>query len=78
MDLEREVSQLAVQLIAKPSVPIVITKEHVNTITLATRATAFADGDLLIAALGDEESRAAPSTYRARTISRRNSAEASK
>jgi enoyl-CoA hydratase/carnithine racemase len=77
-NLEREVNQLAAELIAKPSVPIAITKEHVNAVSRATGATAFSDGDSLIAALADEESRAAASTYMARTISRRSSAEAPK
>ncbi|HUY38975.1 MAG TPA: enoyl-CoA hydratase/isomerase family protein [Candidatus Binataceae bacterium] len=77
-DLEREVNQLAAELIAKPSVPIVITKEHVNAVARTIGATAFADGDSLIAALGDEESRAVGATYMARTISRRSSTEASK
>ncbi|HVA77526.1 MAG TPA: enoyl-CoA hydratase/isomerase family protein [Candidatus Binataceae bacterium] len=71
-DLEREVNQLAIDLIAKPSVPIVITKEHVNAIARAmgTGTTAFADGEALIAALGDEESQAAARTYRERTFAR--------
>lgn len=77
-NLEREVNQLAAELIAKPSVPIVITKEHVNAVARATGATSFSDGDSLIAALADEESREAASAYRARTISRRTYAAASK
>jgi enoyl-CoA hydratase/carnithine racemase len=77
-DLEREVNQLAAELIAKPSVPIVITKEHVNAVSRAAGTTSFGDGDSLIAALADEESRTAGSTYMARTLSRRTSTDASK
>lgn len=71
-DLEREVNQLAMDLIAKPSVPIAITKEHVNAVSRAMSAgmTAFADVDAFIAALGEEESQAAARAYREKTFAR--------
>ncbi len=77
-NLEREVNQLAAELIAKPSVPIVITKEHVNAVARATGATSFGDGDSLIAALADEESQAAVRTYRERTMGHSRPAAAAK
>ena len=51
--LQAEVEELARELIAKPSVPVAITKEHVNAVTRAMSAgiTAFADGDVLLGAL---------------------------
>ena len=64
--LKSEVEQLARELVAKPSVPVAITKEHVNSVVRAMSAgtTAFADGDVLLGASGDEESRAAARAYR--------------
>src|SRR5208282_6227240 len=64
--LESEVEQLARELVAKPSVPVVITKEHVNSVVRAMGAgmTPFADGDVLLGASGDEESAAAARAYR--------------
>ncbi|HVA77371.1 MAG TPA: enoyl-CoA hydratase/isomerase family protein [Candidatus Binataceae bacterium] len=63
--LEAEVNQLAAELIAKPSVPVVVTKEHVNAVTRAMGAglTPFADGDVLLAAAADEESRVSARAY---------------
>jgi enoyl-CoA hydratase/carnithine racemase len=63
--LEAEVNQLAAELIAKPSVPVVVTKDHVNAVTRAMGAglTPFADGDVLLAAIADEESRASARAY---------------
>jgi enoyl-CoA hydratase/carnithine racemase len=63
--LEAEVAELAAELAAKPSVPVVVTKEHVNAVTRAMAAglTPFADGDVLLAAVGEEESRAAARAY---------------
>lgn len=59
--LKSEVEQLARELVAKPSVPVAITKEHVNSVVRAMSAgtTTFADGDVLLGASGDEESRVA-------------------
>ena len=64
--LKSEVEQLARELVAKPSVPVAITKEHVNSVVRAMSAgtTAFADGDVLLGASGDEESRVAARAYR--------------
>jgi enoyl-CoA hydratase/carnithine racemase len=63
--LEAEVNQLAAELVAKPSVPIVVTKDHVNAVTRAMGAglTPFADGDVLLGAAADEESRACARSY---------------
>jgi enoyl-CoA hydratase/carnithine racemase len=63
--LEREVDELAAQLVAKPSVPVIITKEHVNAVTRAMSAgiTSFADGDLLLASIGESESEEAARNY---------------
>ncbi len=63
--LEDEVAALAAELVAKPSVPVVVTKDHVNAVTRAMAAglTPFADGDVLLAAADDEESRAAGRAY---------------
>jgi enoyl-CoA hydratase/carnithine racemase len=63
--LEAEVAALAAELVAKPSVPVVVTKDHVNAVTRAMSAglTPFADGDVLLSAAADEESRAAGRAY---------------
>jgi enoyl-CoA hydratase/carnithine racemase len=68
--LEAEVEELARELIEKPSVPVAITKEHVNAVTRAMGAgiTAFADGDGLLGASATEESRAAARAYREKTF----------
>jgi enoyl-CoA hydratase/carnithine racemase len=73
-DLQGEAEALARELIAKPSVPVAITKEHVNAVTRAMAAgiTAFADGDALLGASATEESRAAARAYRDRTFRKRN------
>jgi enoyl-CoA hydratase/carnithine racemase len=72
--LESEVEQLARELIAKPSVPVAITKEHVNSVARAMGAgmTAFADGDLLLGASAEEESRAAARAYREKAFGKRS------
>ncbi|MGH7778731.1 MAG: enoyl-CoA hydratase/isomerase family protein [Candidatus Binataceae bacterium] len=79
-ELNREVNQLAQDLIAKPSVPIVITKEHVNAVTRAmgTGVTAFADGDMLLASTADEESREAARAYAENTLARGRKSAAAK
>jgi enoyl-CoA hydratase/carnithine racemase len=71
--LSAEVEELAAELCAKPPVPVIITKEHVNAVTRAMGAgsTAFADGDVLLSAAFDPESREAGLAYRERTIGRR-------
>ena len=64
--LEDEVAALADELIAKPPVPITVTKEHVNAVarTMGAGNTAFADGDVLLGSVLDPESLAAASRYR--------------
>jgi enoyl-CoA hydratase/carnithine racemase len=71
--LAAEAEGLARELIEKPSVPIVLTKEHVNAVTRAASAglTPYADGDLLTAAMGEEESRAAGRAYREKLLRKR-------
>lgn len=63
--LQSEVEQLAQELIAKPSAPVAITKEHVNSVARVMGAgmTGFADGDVLLGTIEDEESRAAARVY---------------
>ncbi len=72
--LKSEVEQLARELVAKPSVPVAITKENVNSVARAMGAgmTAFADGDLLLGASAEEESRAAARAYREKAFSKRS------
>jgi enoyl-CoA hydratase/carnithine racemase len=73
--LKDEVEELARQLIAMPSVPVAITKEHVNSVVRAMSAatTSFADGDVLLGSSGAEESRAAAAAYRDKTFSKKKS-----
>jgi enoyl-CoA hydratase/carnithine racemase len=72
--LESEVEQLALEMVAKPSVPVAITKEHVNAVARAMGAgmTAFADGDLLLGASAEEESRAAARAYQEKAFGKRS------
>jgi enoyl-CoA hydratase/carnithine racemase len=72
--LHDEVESLANELLAKPSVPVAITKEHVNAVTRAMSAgiTAFSDGDALLGASTVEESRAAARAYRERTLRKKS------
>jgi enoyl-CoA hydratase/carnithine racemase len=69
-ELARETEKLAAEIISKPSVPIRVTKEHVNAVAnvMGAGITAFADGDGLLGALGDEESRAAARAYMEKTF----------
>jgi len=70
--LAAEVESLAAELIAMPSVPVTITKEHVNAVTrtMGAGSTAFGDGEALLATAFDPESRAAGERYLARTVKR--------
>jgi enoyl-CoA hydratase/carnithine racemase len=72
--LASETEALARELLAKPSVPVAITKEHVNAVTRAMSAgiTAFADGDLLQGVGASEESRAAARAYREKTLRKKS------
>ncbi|HLI82158.1 MAG TPA: enoyl-CoA hydratase/isomerase family protein [Candidatus Binataceae bacterium] len=72
--LESETEELAREVLAKPSVPVAITKEHVNAVTRAMSAgiTSFGDGDALLGAQATEESRAAARAYRDRTFRKKS------
>lgn len=71
--LAAEVESLAARLLEMPSVPVTITKEHVNSVAHAMGAgsTAFADGDALLSAVFDPESLEAGKKYIARTVKRK-------
>jgi enoyl-CoA hydratase/carnithine racemase len=71
--LVAEAESLAARILEMPTVPVTITKEHVNSVARAMGAgtTAFADGDALMAAAFDPESLAAGQRYLERTIKRR-------
>ncbi len=64
-ELEQVAEDLLAELDAKPSVPLAITKEHVNSISraMATGYTAFADGDALLSAVQQPEARQAVIDY---------------
>jgi enoyl-CoA hydratase/carnithine racemase len=64
-EVEREAEALAREIAAKPSVPIAITKEHVDAVTRAAYSLdgSFADGDALLGAAQDPESLAAMREY---------------
>lgn len=70
--LEEEVAALADELVAKPPVPVTITKEHVNAVArhLGEGATSFADGDVLLGTVFDPESLEAARRYRERALGR--------
>jgi enoyl-CoA hydratase/carnithine racemase len=72
--LAGEAEDLARELIDKPSVPVAITKEHVNAVTRAMSAgiTSFGDGDALLGAAAAEESRAAARAYREKTFRKKS------
>ena len=71
--LEAEAEALAREVAAMPSVPVIITKEHVNAVTRAMGAgsTAFADGDALLGAAFAPESLEAGQKYLDRTVRRK-------
>jgi enoyl-CoA hydratase/carnithine racemase len=72
-ELAAAAESLARQVLAMPSVPITITKEHVNSVTRAMSAgtTSFADGDALLGAVQDPESLEAAGRYMARTFKKK-------
>jgi enoyl-CoA hydratase/carnithine racemase len=72
-DVEAEAEQLAREIAAKPSVPIVITKEHVNSVVraMSNGTTSFADGDALLGSAQDPESLAAMRDYVTSRLGRR-------
>jgi enoyl-CoA hydratase/carnithine racemase len=69
-EIDLEVEQLAARIAAMPSVPVVITKEHVNAVSRAMAAgfTSFSDGDSLMSAISDPESIQARDDYTARRL----------
>jgi len=64
-DVASHAEELAREVASKPSVPVVITKEHVNAVARAMSAgtTSFGDGDSLLGAAQDPESLAAMREY---------------
>jgi enoyl-CoA hydratase/carnithine racemase len=63
--LADEVMELAQELVAKPSVPLAVTKDHINAImrVMSAGTTSYADGDLAIAMATEEEAKAAGAAY---------------
>lgn len=63
--LAEEVMQLAQELVAKPSVPLALTKDHINAImrVMSAGTTSYADGDLAIAMAMEKEAQAAGAAY---------------
>ena len=72
--LDAAVDELAAQILEKPSVPVVLTKEHVNAVvrTLSAAANSFSDGDVLLSASADPDSRAAAVRYRERALGKKD------
>lgn len=73
-ELDNEVEQLAAEIIRQPSVPVVITKEHVNAVSRAMSAglTAFGDGEALLSAITDPESLQARNDYTKRHLKKKS------
>ena len=57
--------ELAQELAAKPSVPLQITKEHVNSVSqsMGDSGSLYSDGDVLLSILADPDSRKAALAY---------------
>ena len=72
-DLAQETESLACEIASKPSVPVIITKEHTNAVTRAMGAglTAFADGDVLLGTVFDPDSLEAAEHYRAKALGKK-------
>lgn len=67
--LVAEGEHMATTLSRKPTVPVAITKDHVNAVTRSMAAeTAFADGDALLGVIQDPEAQAAMRDYAERTF----------
>lgn len=66
--LAAAVDALAADVARMPPGPVATTKAHVNAVTQAGMATAFADADHLLAAYGDPASRDAAAAYAQRTF----------
>ena len=75
-ELDQAVADLAAEIAAMPSVPVVITKEHVNAVARAMGAglTAFSDGEALLSALTDPESVQARKDYTQRRLGKNKEA----
>jgi enoyl-CoA hydratase/carnithine racemase len=68
--LDAAVDELVNELVQKPSVPMILTKEHVNAVarTMSAAATSFSDGDVLLGASADPDSREAGRIYAKRRL----------
>lgn len=64
-EVEPHAEELAREIASKPSVPVVITKEHVNAVArvMGAGVTSFADGDALLGSVQDPESLTAMRDY---------------
>jgi len=64
-EVESHAEELAREIASKPSVPVVITKEHVNAVArvMGAGVTSFADGDALLGSVQDPESLTAMRDY---------------
>src|SRR4029079_12584648 len=63
-ELEQHTAKLADEIAAMPAVPVAITKEHVNAVSRAiARSTSYADGDVLLSAIGSPEGLEARKAY---------------
>ena len=70
--IEEETLDLARQVLRMPAGPVVMTKDHVNTVAnaMAPSLTAFADGDALAAAMADPAGKEARERYVAKALRR--------
>ncbi|MEM7134578.1 MAG: enoyl-CoA hydratase/isomerase family protein [Chloroflexota bacterium] len=68
-----EARSLAESLLEMPSVPLIITKEHVNSVARAMSAgsTSFSDGDALLSTMGDPGSQEARQRYVQKAIGKK-------
>jgi enoyl-CoA hydratase/3-hydroxypropionyl-coenzyme A dehydratase len=71
-ELERHTDGLAQRIAAMPTVPVAITKEHVNAVSRAIAShTSYADGDLLLSAFSSPEGVEARKAYIERRLKRK-------
>lgn len=71
-ELEQHTAKLAEQIALMPSVPVAITKEHVNAVSRAIAgSTSYGDGDLLLSALASREGAEARKAYIERRLERK-------
>lgn len=73
--LEAEVADLAAELAAKPSVPVAVTKDHVNAImrVMSAGLTSYSDGDVALAMTVEKEAQAAVAAYAESKVGKRRS-----